>query len=91
MKTYLYKASNLKSSNTFQASFISEINFWRPPPPPPQETVVSCDLFVIVRVCGSTLYLGLAHGSQYKLPDNFSTNPTTRDSLWRHTCIENQI
>ena len=28
---------------------------------------------------------------QYKLPVNFSTNPTSGGSLWRLTCIEHQI
>ena len=41
MKTYLYRASNLKSTITFLAfCFIAEVNFWHPP-----KTVVSCDLF----------------------------------------------
>ena len=39
MKTYLYRASNLKSTITFMA----EVIFWRP-----LKTVVSCDLFIII-------------------------------------------
>ena len=39
MKTYLYRASTLKSTITFSGfSFIAEVNFWRPP-----KTVVSCE------------------------------------------------
>ena len=50
-----------------------------------------------IRECGSTLYAhslrdGM-HSStlQYKLPDNYSTNPTSGCSLWRLTCIEHQF
>ena len=44
MKTYLYSASNLKSTITFfKLSLIAEVNFWCPP-----KTVVSCDLFIII-------------------------------------------
>ena len=45
MKTYLYRASNLKSTITFLAlvNFIVVVNFWRPP-----KTVISCDLFIII-------------------------------------------
>ena len=42
MKTYLYRASNLKSTITF-LGFIEEVNFWRPP-----KTVVSCNLFILI-------------------------------------------
>ena len=38
MKTYLYRASNLKSTTIFL-----EVNFWRP-----LKTVISCDLFIII-------------------------------------------
>ena len=41
MKTYLYRASNLKSTITFLASVMAEVNFWRP-----LKTVISCDLFI---------------------------------------------
>ena len=42
MKTYLYRASNLKSYHHFSGlSFIAEVNFWRP-----LKTVVSCDFFI---------------------------------------------
>ena len=55
MKTYLYRASNLKSTITFLIlCFIAVVNFWHPP-----KTFISCDLFIIE--CGSTLYVGLAH------------------------------
>ena len=37
MKTYLYRASNLK----FGLSFIAEVNLWCPP-----KTILSCDLFI---------------------------------------------
>ena len=41
--TYLYRASNLKSTNHFLGvSFMAEVNFWRL-----LKTVVSCDLFII--------------------------------------------
>ena len=43
MKTYLYRSSNLKSTITFLASVSSEVNYWCPP-----QTVVSCDLFIIL-------------------------------------------
>ena len=39
MKTYLYRASNLKST----VSFITEVNLWHP-----LKTVASCDLFIII-------------------------------------------
>ena len=52
MKTYLYRASNLKSTITFLASVL--VTFWRP-----LKTIVSCDLFIIIRVY-HTLYVGLA-------------------------------
>ena len=42
MKTYLYRASNLKTTIT-GLSFIMEVNFWCPP-----KTVVFCDLFKII-------------------------------------------
>ena len=54
MKTYLYRASNLKSTITFWPHFHSRSQFLAP-----VKTVVSCDLFII-RECGSTLYVGLA-------------------------------
>ena len=72
MKTYMYRASNLKSIITFLAS-ISD-NFWRP-----LKSVVSCDLFIFGRElasptlgcsieisrdigqCSSTLSVGLAY------------------------------
>ena len=38
METYLYRATNLKSTMTFLAA---EVNFWRP-----CKTVVSCDKFI---------------------------------------------
>ena len=54
MKTYLYRASNLKVYYHFSGlTFIAEVNFWRP-----LKTVVSCDLFI--REYGSTFYVGLA-------------------------------
>ena len=53
MKTYLYRASNLKSIITFWPCFIAEVNFWSPP-----KNVVSCNKFI--RECGSTFYVGLA-------------------------------
>ena len=37
MNTYLYRASNLKST------IMVEVNFWRP-----LKTIVSCDLFIII-------------------------------------------
>ena len=44
MKTYLYRASNLKSTITFLASVVmAEDTYWRP-----LKTVVSCDLFIII-------------------------------------------
>ena len=53
MKTYLYRGSNLKSYRHFRdLSFMAEVNFWRLP-----KTIVSCDLFIITRECGSTLYV----------------------------------
>ena len=57
MKTYLYRASNLKSTieiyHHFSGlSFIAEVNFWRPP-----KTIIFCDKFI--REYGSTLYVGL--------------------------------
>ena len=80
MNTYLYRASNLKSTITFLASglsFIAEVDFWRP-----LKTIVSCDLFIIIRECGSTLCRVGTHSSthQYKLLVNFSTNPTSEGS-----------
>ena len=41
MKTYLYRASNLKSTITF--CFIAEVNFWIT-----QKTIVSCKFFIII-------------------------------------------
>ena len=44
MKTYLYRASNLKSTITFYGlTLIAEVNLWRPP-----KTVDSCDLFILI-------------------------------------------
>ena len=45
MKTYLYRASNLKSMYYHFSGlcFIVEVNFWRPP-----KTVDSCDLFILI-------------------------------------------
>ena len=58
MKTYLYRASNLKSTITLSGlSCIAEVNFRRPP-----KAFVSCNK--IIRECGSTLYVGLAHAVQ---------------------------
>ena len=42
MKTYLYRALNLKVTITFP-TFIAEVNFWCPP-----KTVDSCDLFILI-------------------------------------------
>ena len=43
MKTYLYRASNLKSIIDFSGfCFMAEISFWQL-----LKTVVSCDLFII--------------------------------------------
>ena len=44
---------------------------------------------VICLFCCSNFLSGSTY--QYKLPDNVSTNPNSRGSLWRHTCIEYQI
>ena len=56
MKTYLYRAANFKSTITFFGpSFIAEVNFWSL-----LKSVVTYDLFIIIRECGSTLYVGLA-------------------------------
>ena len=74
MKTYLY---NLKSTITFLASVSKRKSIFRRP----LKTVVSCNLFIMSE-CGSTLYVGLAHTAPpYKLPGNFSTNPTSGGSL----------
>ena len=44
MKTYLYRASNLKSAITFLVSVsLWKVRFW-----PLLKTVVSCDLFIII-------------------------------------------
>ena len=44
MKTYQYRASNLKSTITFLALVsIVEVHFWCP-----LKTVISCDLFIII-------------------------------------------
>ena len=44
MKTYLYRASNLKSYHQISGlCFIAEVNFWHPP-----KTVVCCNLFIII-------------------------------------------
>ena len=43
MKTYPYRASNLKSTITFLALVHSGSQFWHPP-----KTIVSCDLFIII-------------------------------------------
>ena len=43
MKTYLYRASNLKSTVRFLASFHSGSQFLAP-----AKTVITCDLFIIV-------------------------------------------
>ena len=43
MKTYLYRASNLKSTITFLASVS-----WRSQFLAPARTIISCDLFIIV-------------------------------------------
>ena len=43
MKTYLYRASNLKSNNAFLASIHSGVNFWHPP-----KKVVSSNLFIML-------------------------------------------
>ena len=43
MKTYLYRASNLKYHHFSGLCFIAEVNFWRPP-----KTVVTCDKFIII-------------------------------------------
>ena len=56
MKTYLYRASNLKSTITFLASFHSGSQFLAT-----AKTTVSSNL--LIRECGTTLYVGLA-------PDN---------------------
>ena len=46
MKTYLYRASNLKSTITFLGlSFIAEVNFWHT-----LKIVVFCDLFIIIMI-----------------------------------------
>ena len=54
MKSYLYRASNLKFTIS-GLCFIAEVDFWRPP-----KSVISCDLFII-RECSSTHYVGLGH------------------------------
>ena len=45
MKTYLYRASHLKSTSYHFSGlcFMAEVNFWHP-----LITVVSCDLFIII-------------------------------------------
>ena len=43
MKTYLYRASNLKSTIIFWPQFHSGSQFWHPP-----KAVVSCELFIII-------------------------------------------
>ena len=43
MMSYMYRASNLKSTLTSGFSFIAEVNFWRP-----LKTIISCDLFIII-------------------------------------------
>ena len=63
MKTYLYRASYLKSTITCLC-FIAEVNFWRP-----IKNFVSCDLFI--RECSSTLYVGLAR----TIPPNTKFKP----------------
>ena len=46
MKTYLYRASYLKSTINFSGlSFMAEVNFWRLP-----KTIVSCDKFIIIKI-----------------------------------------
>ena len=56
MKTYLYRASNLKTTFTLLLGFMVEVNLWHP-----LTTVFSCNLFIIIRECGRILYLGLQH------------------------------
>ena len=51
MKTYLYRASNLKSTITFLAFVLYRKSI--------SGARHSCDKFI--RECGSTLYVGLAH------------------------------
>ena len=43
MKTYLYRASNMKSHHFSGLSFKSEVSFWRP-----LKTFISCDIFIII-------------------------------------------
>ena len=47
MKTYLYRASNLKYTITFLAS-----NFWHP-----RKTVISCNLFIIIIIIIITIFI----------------------------------
>ena len=54
MKTYLHRASNLKSTIS-GLCFIAEVYFWHPP-----KTVISCDLFIL-RESSSTHYVGLGY------------------------------
>ena len=55
METYQYIAFEVYHHFS-GLSFIAEVDFWRP-----LKTVVSCDLFIMIREGSSTLYVGLAH------------------------------
>ena len=59
MKTYVYRASNLKSIINLLA-FNSEQKSISGA----HEKVVSCDLFIISRECSSTLYVALARADR---------------------------
>ena len=54
---YLVNTSTTKSSLFSGLSFTAEVNFWCP-----LKTIVSCDQFIIIiiRECGSSLYVELA-------------------------------
>ena len=56
MKTYLYRASNLKSTITFLASVS-----WRKSISGARRFMRFIHLMIIIRECSSTLYVGLAH------------------------------
>ena len=54
MKTYLYRASNMKSTITLLAL----VSYWKSISGT-RQTFVSCDKYI--RECDNTLYVGLAH------------------------------